>query len=48
MVAGERDRAALADEVDDLGRRARAKSDDVTQAPDLIGFTAIYRGENTA
>jgi hypothetical protein len=48
MVASERARAALADEVDDLYGCGRAKSDDVTEAPDLIGFTAIDRGENTA
>jgi hypothetical protein len=48
VVAGERQCAAIADEVDDLGRRGRAEPDDVAQAPDLVGVGAVDLSENLA
>src|ERR1700758_355422 len=44
VVPGERECAAIANEVDDLGRRGRAEPDDVAQAPDLVGGRPIDRG----
>jgi hypothetical protein len=46
VVAGERDCAAIANEVDNLGRRGRAKPDDVAQARDLVDARTVDCGND--
>jgi hypothetical protein len=46
VVAGERERAAFADEIGDVRGRGDAEADDVAQALDLIRARVVDRGDD--